>query len=158
VKIGPQLTQWRLDPAPGPHHVMWATLAGTSGLREPSSLTWKSGIAEMVQSARAARKCNGQAKPASKAARISAVEGGGKPLEGYSGPLLKSVQRSPLPFGDDNPRSQPRIVPLKWSPLRLRPRKLAARWLRVRSSRAGMGRHSLRLQGTARRPVNRFSE
>jgi hypothetical protein len=74
VKIDPQLTQWRLDPAPGPHHVMWATLAGTSGLREPSSLTWKSGIAEMVQSARAARKCNGQAKPASKAARISAVE------------------------------------------------------------------------------------
>jgi len=30
VKIGPQPTQWRLNPAPGPHHVMWATVAGTA--------------------------------------------------------------------------------------------------------------------------------
>lgn len=127
VKSG---TQWRLNPAPGPRHVMWAALAGTSGLREESSLTWKSGIAEMVHPA--ALHCkkmqyrnNGQAKPESKAARISAV-GERKPY-----PLLKSVQRPPLPFDDDTPCSQPRIVPLKCSPLPLRPRKLAARWLRV---------------------------
>jgi hypothetical protein len=69
------------------------------------------------------------AKPESKAARISAV--GEDEAVGGSAPLLKSVQRAPLPFGGDTPRSQPRIVPLKCSPLPLRPRKLAARWLRV---------------------------
>jgi len=68
VKIGPQSTQWRLNPAPGPHHVMWATVAGTA----ESSLTWKSGIAEMV--CKEMQYSNGQAKPESKAARISAVE------------------------------------------------------------------------------------
>ena len=49
MKIGPQSTQWRLNPAPGPHHVMWATVAGTA----ESSLTWKSGIRRWC-----ARKCN----------------------------------------------------------------------------------------------------
>jgi hypothetical protein len=81
---------------------------------------------------------------------------------GGSGPLLKSVQRSPLPFGDDGPRSQPRIVPLEVLAAASVTSQIGCEVVAceviARRDGQGGGRDGLRLQGTARRPVNRFSE